>query len=336
VKATLPIALGALITLIIGTVASAADRPVRSRLFFTTREYGTDAFEPPFEVLRDLVGPVPEPSREAARIGYTTFRTDLPGGRHANVVTMRAAIVGADGKGRRDLAAELTREPNTWTQFAGWSPDGRLAIIGRGWESPENGRWEEEHKTFRKSYQVYVADADGANAHKVETGQPFNFAPQWSPDGSHLLFVAGEHHNCHPHVVRAGGAGLRKLADRGGYRGVIDLLDVPDFHNGSSDIPVWSVDGEAIFHSAKVGTNVELFRVTLDGRSDRLTQGPSGSLHYHPQPSPDGQWLAYGSKRESVRDLYVMRLSDRTETPITRLERGRAAMWPHWEPRNGK
>jgi hypothetical protein len=222
VKATLPIALGALITLIIGTVASAADRPVRSRLFFTTREYGTDAFEPPFEVLRDLVGPVPEPSREAARIGYTTFRTDLPGGRHANVVTMRAAIVGADGKGRRDLAAELTREPNTWTQFAGWSPDGRLAIIGRGWESPENDRWEEEHKTFRKSYQVYVADTDGANAHKVETGQPFNFAPQWSPDGSHLLFVAGEHHNCHPHVVRAGGAGLRKLADRG-FTGVSSI-----------------------------------------------------------------------------------------------------------------
>jgi len=34
--------------------------------FFTTREYGAEAFEPPFEVLRDLVGPVTEPSRNRA------------------------------------------------------------------------------------------------------------------------------------------------------------------------------------------------------------------------------------------------------------------------------
>jgi Tol biopolymer transport system component len=147
-----------------------------------------------------------------------------------------------------------------------------------------------------------------------------------------LLFVAGEHHNCHPHVVSADGTGLRKLTDRGGYRGVVEFLDVPDFHEGSSDIPVWTVDAKAIFCTAKVDDNVELFYVGLDGQRVQLTQGPKVSLHYHPQPSPDGQWLAYGSKRNGVRNLYVMRLSDRTETPITRLERGHAAIWPHWEP----
>jgi hypothetical protein len=39
-------------------------------------------------------------------IGYTEFRTDLPGGRYVNVVTMRAAVVKADGTGRRVLAEE--------------------------------------------------------------------------------------------------------------------------------------------------------------------------------------------------------------------------------------
>jgi TolB protein len=360
------------------------------------------------------------------RIGYSNFRTDLSGGRHANVVTMRAAIVGADGTGQRFVAAELTREPNTWTQFAGWSPDGRQAIIGRGWESPENARWEEEHKEFRftpdgwlydmnlvdldtgtatnitaidrvsfhntglffwpgdptklgfealivgdshpfrmdrdgrnkrdltkdsrefaygfsaspdgrriayhKSYQVYVANADGSNARKVPTGHPFNFAPQWSSDGRHLLFVAGEHYNCHPYVARADGTGLRKLADRGGYRGVVEFLDVPDFHGGSSDIPAWSADGTSVFFTAKIGETVELFRVALNGQPERLTRTPTGSLHYHPMPSGDGLWLAYGSKRDGVRQLYVMRLADRSETRITHLEKGRAAMWPDWEP----
>ena len=338
-----------------------------------------------------------QPARAESLIGYTELSTNLPGGRHANVVTMCAVVSRADGTDRRLVADSLAFEPNSWTQFAGWSPDGRLAIVGRGWESPENGRWEEEHQQFRhtaagwlydmflvdlatgsatnltaidrvsfynsglffwpgdptklgfqaiidgnshpfrmdrdgknkrdltkdsqefaygfsaspdgrkiayhKSYQVYVADADGSNARKIPTGQPFNFAPQWSADGRHLLFVAGEHHNCHPYVVNSDGIGFRKLADRGGYEGVIAFLDVPDFHTGSSDIPAWSTDGRSVFYTAKDGKNVELYRVTLEGQSERLTQTPDGSLHYHPQPSPDGRWLAYGSKRDGVRQL---------------------------------
>ena len=113
---------------------------------------------------------------------------------------------------------------------------------------------------------------------------------------------------------------------------MIAFLDIPDFHGGSSDIPAWSVDGNSVYYTAKVGDSVELFRVALDGRKDRLTQTPDGSLHYHPTPSPDGQWLAYGSKRGGVRQLYVMRLADRSERRLTDLSYGHAAMWPHWQP----
>src|SRR5262249_33842243 len=91
-------------------------------------------------------------------IGHTELQTNLPGGRHANVVTMRAAVVRADGTGKRLIVPELSREPSSSTQFAGWSPDGCLAIIGRGWESPENGRWEEEHKTFRFTPDGWLYD----------------------------------------------------------------------------------------------------------------------------------------------------------------------------------
>src|SRR5438874_1698974 len=82
-------------------------------------------------------------------IGYTELRTNLAGGRHANVATMRAIVVRPDGTGRRALAEELAKQPDAWTQFAGWSPDGKTAIIGRGWQSPEHARWEEENKQFR-------------------------------------------------------------------------------------------------------------------------------------------------------------------------------------------
>ncbi|HEV3237431.1 MAG TPA: hypothetical protein VGZ25_10610 [Gemmataceae bacterium] len=358
-------------------------------------------------------------------IGYTELKTNLPGGRHANVRTMRAVVVNADGSGRRLLAEDLSKEPDFWTQFAGWSPDGKQAIIAVGWQSPENAKWEEEHKQFRmeegkwkldsclldmgtgkatnvteiervshynggvfflpegrglgftplikgvskpylmdlngrnkrdvsekdagftygysaspdgkfisyhENYQVYVADADGLNKKLIKTGNSFNFAPRWSPDGKWLLFVSGEHYNCHVYIVHPDGTGVRKLADRGGYRGVIEFLDVFDFHQGSSDIPVWSTDGKLVFFTAKVGKNVELFQTTLDGKATQLTKTAAGSLHYHPQPSPDGKRLVYGSKRDGVRNIYVMNLGDRSEKQITDLEAGHGAMWPQWQP----
>jgi Tol biopolymer transport system component len=370
-----------------------------------------------------------EPRTSKRLIGYTELKTDLPGGRHSNVRTMRAMIVQADGTGRRTAGADLADEPDAWTQFGGWSPNGETAIISRGWQSPTNAAWEEEHKTFRfsaegwrldsylvdlasgraenvtavervsfyngglffwpgdatklgftaliggnshpfrmdrdghnkvdltkeskefaygfssspdgrriayhKNYRVFLAAADGSGASEVVTSQPFNFAPTWSPDGEWVLFLCGEHYNCHPHVIRTDGSDLRKLADRGGYRGVIEFLDVPDFHGGSSDLPSWSADGKSIFYTAQVKGCVELFRIPLLGEPEQLTQSTQGTLHYHPQPSADGQWLLYGSKRDGVRQLYVRNLETGHEQRITDLTKGHAAMWGHWQPDSG-
>ena len=358
-------------------------------------------------------------------VGYTEFHTNLPGGRHANIITMRAHVTRADGGGRRLLAEQLIRDENSWTQFAGWSPDGRYAIVGSGWESPENATWEEEHRTFRmtegwiydmclvdldtgaienltavervsdyntgvfffpgvggklgfqalidgvshpyvmdrdgrnkrdvsagpegfaygysaspdgkriayhKDYQIYVADADGANPLQIETGQPFNFVPQWSPDGSWLLFVSGEHYNCHPHIARPDGSGLKKLADRNGYEGVIAFLDVDDFHGGSSDVPVWSKDGRWVYYTAADGDRIELMRVTLDGMTEQLTHSSPGTKVYHPTPSPDGRFLVYGSTETGTRQLYVMPAQGGEARQITHVLEGSGAMWPYWRP----
>ncbi len=359
-------------------------------------------------------------------IGYTTMQTNLPGGRHANVRTMRAHVMNSDGTNDHEIACELISEPDSWTQFAGWSPDGSTAIVARGWQSPQNAAIEEERKSFHfteegwlldsylvsiqtgaaenvtsvdrvsfhngglffwpnddfqlgftalidgnshpfrmdrdghnktdltsgssqftygftssrdglriayhKDYQVYLANADGSDATQIQTGNPFNFGPTWSPDGQWVLFVSGEHYNCHPYVVRSDGSELKKLADRNGYRGVMDFLDVPDFHGGSSDTPVWASDGKSVFYTARVGDNVELFRASLDGTSEQLTTSAAGTAHYHPQPSPDGKQLLYGCKHGGVRQLCVMDFAEGRETMITSMTSGHAAIWPHWQP----
>jgi hypothetical protein len=342
-------------------------------------------------------------------IGYTEYRTNLPK-RYDNQITARACVVRADGTGREQLAPSLSEERYAWTQFAGWSPDRTKAILGRGWETPENAAWEEEHKDFRmtegwlydmytydmatkaltnltavervsdyntgiifvpnsdkltftalikgvshpysmdrdgknkkdmtdgdaaftyglspspdgtrvayhKDYQIYVADADGANAHKIETGNSFNFVPQWSPDGSWLMFVSGEHYNCHPHLARPDGTEFHKLADRGGFSGVTPVYDVFDFHG--------------IYDTCQHGEAVELMHVTLDGNITRLTDSAPGATHYHPKPSPNGKWLAFGSTRTGTRQLYVMRAEGGEAKMITSVPEGHGAMWASWQP----
>src|SRR5262249_51275169 len=112
---------------------------------------------PPAEPLPDLL------------IGYTELRTDLPGGRYVCEATKRAVVVKANGTGRRVLAEELTREKGSWTQFVGWSPDGKAARLSRSWKSEEAGKWEEKHRTFRPPgegvrHDMYLFDLAGGKA----------------------------------------------------------------------------------------------------------------------------------------------------------------------------
>lgn len=186
--------------------------------------------------------------------------------------------------------------------------------------------------SYHEDYQIYVSDPDGSNKTHIETGHPFNFVPQWSPDSQRLLFVSGEHYNCHPHIVNSDGTMLHKLADRGGYRGVVEPLEHPDFHSASSDLPVWSADGTGVFYTAQVGDSIELMHVTLDGTVTQLTHSRPNTRHYHPAPSPDGRWILFGSDRDGIMQLYVARDDGTDARPMTRVPKGWAAMHGRWQP----
>src|SRR5262249_17372340 len=148
-----------------------------------------------------------------------------------------------------------------------------------------------------------------------------------------IAYLSGEHYDCHPHLVRADGTGLRKLADRGGYRGVYETLDEPDFHSERSDLPVWSPDGRWLYYTAKVGGALELMRVSPEGRSERLTKSKPGVLHYLPQVSPDSKWVVFGSTRTGVRQLHVARADGSGAYQLTQVEPGWGAFLPYWRPK---
>ena len=132
-------------------------------------------------------------------IGYTELCTNLPGGRQANVSTMQAAIIKADGTHKRVLFESAVQPSDTMTQFAGWSPDGKTAIIGRGWKSSENAKWEEAHKQFRNiegqvKYDNCLLDISSGsvtNVTSVERISCYNSGLFfWPNDSSKLGFTA--------------------------------------------------------------------------------------------------------------------------------------------------
>jgi Tol biopolymer transport system component len=133
--------------------------------------------------------------------------------------------------------------------------------------------------------------------------------------------------------VKSDGTGLRKLADRGGYRGVIERLKTPDFHSESSDVPVWSPSGKHVYYTAKVGESIELMRVSPTGEPEQLTHSEPGTKHYHPSVSPDGNWILFGSNRSGIMQLYVAKADGQAAYPITSVPSNSCAMHGSWQPK---
>ena len=220
-------------------------------------------------------------------------------------------VMDSDGRNKRDLSSGQ----DGFTYGCNVSPDGQRIA-------------------YNKSYLVYVAEKDGSNPRRVDEdpAHTFQFIPTWSPDGKWLLFLAGEHHKCHPYLTRSDGTGLRKLADRGTYIGSFELLKHPDFHSAGSDLPVWSPDSHWVYYTAQVGPSVELMRVSIAGQVQQLTHSRPGTEHYYPVVSPDSRLVAFGVRLNGAAALYVADADGRNARPITTSSPDHVPMYPRWRP----
>ena len=149
---------------------------------------------------------------------------------------------------------------------ASWGPDGRLA--------------------FTKGTELYMADHDGSNAHKIATAQDFAANPRFSPDGKRIRFTVANRINNTATMweVQADGTGMRQL--------------LPGWNRPPGEFSsVWMPDGRYFLFMSLRDRNVNIW--TLPDRSSwwrKVSEAPvqltTGPLQYgNPLPSKDGKQI---------------------------------------------
>jgi TolB protein len=124
-----------------------------------------------------------------------TIAFDAPSGR-VNLFTVPAS---------GGVPTELPVAVGRFNGVPSYSPDGRQIAFDQdvGPSKP-------------KVHGIFIANADGSNAHRVTTGirtvQAFDTSAQWSPDGTHLVFVRFKSERRSAiFMVGVDGSGLRRL-----------------------------------------------------------------------------------------------------------------------------
>lgn len=208
-----------------------------------------------------------------------------------------------------------------WTQgedgdgHGRWSPDGSQIAFVSGRDKPAS--------------QIFLIGASGGEARKLSTLPEGNIGHfRWSPDGKWIAFTFRERHADWTEKAKKEREekGLSTPArelddvwyrlDGDGYflmqRYGLHLLNVQSgeskllynagtFDDYSFD---WAPDSKELVVSHSVAkrplaeiSNVQLFRVNLEGQSWKVeagTQGPKSSVRW----SPDGKWIAYAGHQD--------------------------------------
>ncbi len=175
------------------------------------------------------------------------------------------------------------------------------------------------------SYQgdIWTATANGDQARRLTIHESYEHSPQWSPDGTQLLFGSNRYGNSDLFVMNAKGSTPQRLT----------------YFSGSDGAAKW-IDSETIVFNtrrsfAEVEREQEFYQVSTNGGTPFRTLD---ALGLSPAYSPDGRYLAFVKgncrvDREAYRgpanrNIWIYDTQNKTYTQITDFE-GQDIM-PDW------
>lgn len=168
-----------------------------------------------------------------------------------------------------------------------WAPDGSKIAFQF---MPLNS-WD-EFRANTNRWHIYVMDKDGRNQKQLTSDNANNQVPNWSPDGTLLIYYSNKTGNDQIYTMKPDGSNAERITHTG--------------YNEST--PVFSPDGKKIaFKSDRTGTK-EAFVMMADGSHVKaLTTGMA--IEGAPFWSPDGECIVFHSAQSGTSELYSVEVN---------------------------
>ncbi len=172
--------------------------------------------------------------------------------------------------------------------------------------------------------QIWLAGLDGSNLQQLTFAAGGACEPDWSPDGSQLVFVSPcpgyqeTYLNGGLFVINADGSGLTGLLDKS---------------SGDYD-PAWSPDGTKIVFTSLRGAGKPWVYV-LDLNTNELTPlATQGSKNMQPEWSSDGEKIVFISTAKQGERIWIMNADGSEAAPFS--DASGLYSRPEWSPLGGQ
>lgn len=142
-------------------------------------------------------------------------------------------------------------------------------------------------QTSKGGKDIFTMDMDGYNPKPVTKNKSINISPNWSPDGTQLVFTSYMKGYPDLYLVTVGKKDFRRISSSG----------------GTNITPKWSPDGRTIAFASSISSISNLYTMPpTGGTMHRVTN--SKTIDISPSWSPDGNILVFASERAGGLHIY--------------------------------